>query len=236
MCMFNTKCHSPLLISNLLLLLSQRMIPPFTHLPGPETWASPDSCLCPPPPHPPHGWSSCFGWPCSSFFHITGNRMHQSWLHGWRRGIGSKLAHSDFLSWDFEFWVNISERWEMVRTNKFYSQYPRKNGPLGFWRLWRDEALCFLDPQAFYSTFSLTLWPILTAFQEIPFLLKLVKDSFFCLLTKQKNKQIKTLIQHAINHPFLISSIPFTVSRTRSHLHCHYLCSGHHFLTLGPLL
>lgn len=46
--------------------------------------------------------------------------------------MGPKLAHSRFLSWDFKFWVNISERWEINSTSKFYGRTGKMMAPWAF--------------------------------------------------------------------------------------------------------
>ena len=70
-------------------------------------------------------------WPCPSFFHCAGNRTHQPRLHP-----------------EIEFWVNISERREMIRTNTFYGSTLGKKWPLRLWTTLKGWSSLLSRPQA----------------------------------------------------------------------------------------
>lgn len=116
MCVSNTKCHSPLLPSNLLLQDDTTI--------RPGTWAN--TWLLPQPPL--HGWSCCVGWPCSTSFHLRLTEHTNPGCTGW--AVGSGLAHADFL---FQGWVLSKYIWKMG--NVWYQQilwrHSRKKWPLG---------------------------------------------------------------------------------------------------------
>ena len=91
----STKCHSP--NRSFSSLRGGTTISPIIHTrdQGPH-WTSPSIT-----PFIPLGCPLL--WPCPSFFHCAGNRIHQPRPHP-----------------EIEFWVNTSERREMIRTNTFY--------------------------------------------------------------------------------------------------------------------
>ena len=115
----STKCHSP--YRSFSSLRGGTTIIPIIHArdQGPH-WTSPSMSLgCP------------LLWPCPSYSHCDANRTHQPWLHP-----------------EIEFWVNISERQEMIRTNTSYGSTLGKKWPLGLRKTLKRWSSLLSGPQA----------------------------------------------------------------------------------------
>ena len=174
----------------LLLFLSQRRLPPSSpsSMPGikAHTGHLPLSL-------PPCHWAVHSYGPDPLSSHCDVKRTHQPWLHP-----------------EIEFWVNISERQEMIRTNTSYGSTLGKKWPLGL-----SEDFEEMKFSAFWTPgcCGLSQLPSRKPLCQVT----LVKVTFCWVLMEQKNNWITTVIQHSINHPGLVKSSPFNVPGTCSH-------------------